>query len=258
VVLAVPALEVERGMGLSWARIRQAWRDYACPMWDNANWLCGGIRFTGFADPLYGDALVAQALATGLGDASLRVETWRFGGEPASRPVHTDILLHERQIYSEDGQTRLLTGERHDPRRHEWSAPEAGLRDSIFLAAVGQELPFAVDTTGFRPEVAEVLEGVGGPEARLLVRIGQKHRDAVFPGGEVLRERAGLSPAAVQLFFFDGAVLPLANEPPESSADLRAMVEAIRQRRPIERLPYGGHPLAGLYDRLAVARLGPW
>jgi hypothetical protein len=257
---AAETADVPRGPTLGMARVAEHFREFAYPMWDNANWFCGGMRVTGFADPELGDALVFQVLATGLGESSLRREIWRIGGarEHAMRPIDTLVLLDEREIWNDDGDTCLLTGVRYDTATRAYVAPDGGPMTTARVSLVPSPVPIAADTTGMKPVVAEVFSNVGGPDAHLLVRLSQDHRDRVFLDDAALAKAAKLGAEAVPLFRFDGFVMPLAGEPPTASDDLVAMVEALRRRKRLARLPTGGHPLAGIYDRVVVMKLGGW
>lgn len=248
--------DVPRGATLTMARLREHFREFAYPMWDNVNYFCGAMRVTGYADPARGDTLVFEALVTGLGSGNLRIEVWRLGGARVMRPVHTRILLAEDRVHGPDGRS-LLTGLRIDHARRE-AVADGELRRTARVDGLDADVPIRMDTSRMKPEVAAAFAELGGPEAHLLVRLGQDHRDRLFAAPNALAQQAGLSPEAVSLFRFDGFDVPLAGDPPTASSDLVAMVEALRTRRRLTRLPRGGNPLAGLYDRLQVCKVGGW
>jgi hypothetical protein len=244
------------------ARVAEHFGRAAYPMWDNTRYFCAGMRVTGFADPVEGDALVFQALVTGHASWDLRREVWRIGGsyERAMAPVEDFCILDEESIF--DGRfSCALTGVRYDEKKKKYIVPEGGPRTTARVPGIGKEVPIAVDTTGMEEmgeKVKPTFENVGGPEVVLLVRLSQDHRKQLFHDDAKLARVAKLSKDAVPLFSFDGFDLPLGADPPTKSMDLVVMVEALRQRKRLTELPSGGHALSGIYDRIVVSGIGGW
>jgi hypothetical protein len=252
VLAEVEPVSVPVGRRLSMTRVSAHVREYDYPMWDNANYATGWIRVTGFVSPV-ADALVFQSICTGLGEGNIRREIHRMG-PPGHTVVHRLELLPEEALFSWDGDALVCVATGVRQVRGVFHVPPEGARRAVYVPLVGAEVPLAADTSAMKPPVAEQFARLG-PELGLMARLGQDHRGVVLASGDALRQLAGLDPGAVRLFEFDAFVSPLAGEPATVSIDLVAMVEALRRRLPITRLPRGGHPLAGLYDRLQVPHI---
>lgn len=242
---AVPA-----GRPVTMGQVGALVRNFELPMWDNANSFTGAMRVTGFASPV-ADALLFQSLVTGLGMGNVRLEVVRVDAHGLRR-VREVELVPEGALYRWDGGAVecVPTGVRREAGA--FSAPSG--TGTVRVEAAGAEVPCRIDTAGMAPPVAAVFEG-RSPEEGLVTRLGQDHRERLFLAGDALREAAGLDAAAEALFSFDGFQLPLAGQPATAAPDLVALVEALRRRLPIARLPVGGHPLGNLYDRLVVPAL---
>ena len=242
---AHPPLALPAGRSLSMAAVSAMVRNFELPMWDNANSFTGAVRVSGFAGPGY-DALVFQSLETGLGMGNVRRCLLRASAEGVRR-LREEELVPESALYRLEGDALCCVPTGVCRSRDGLYSPATG-PGSVWVPAVGAAVPCAVDTRGLSPAVAHHFQG-RSPEEGLLVRLGQDHAEALFLRGAALGEAAGLDPAAVELFCFDAWQTPLAGEAATAAPDLVAIVEALRQRRPLRRLPVGGHPLGNLYDR---------
>lgn len=224
-------VEVPAGPTLTMGLLQAHVRNFEYPMWDNTNYFTGAMRVTGFVSPA-GDALVFQALVTGLGEDTLRRELHIYSPVAAYRAPWSGAF----EILSE----RAKVG------------AEAKLD-----ALGGIVVPAALSREGLDATQVEAVERELGARERVLVRLGQSFADAAFLDGEALAERAGLPAGSRVLFQFDsGFRVPRAGQAAHQCADLAAMLLALRRRRAIRRLPSGATALRGLVERIEA--VGGW
>jgi len=259
-----PIDDEPRGPLWSIAELDEAARGFSLPLWDNANYTTGAMRITGFASRK-GDVLVVESIVTDPGGDEL--VAWRAnaygpgaGGHEASevlvdadedqlRPVELDsndsvdgvanhlVLRGERD---EAGNVVEGSHGRHIvplPLPHEHvlvCARRALLGMRGEEVRVPSKLPRSFAT--LPPEERAELRAVSPGEA-LLVQLCSRHAELLFPYEHSLPAALEFASEARQLFQFTEGEWPAAGEPASSSRDLVTMVEALRTRRRITRLP---------------------
>ena len=249
----IPMPPASRPLGLG--TVAAGLRNFDYPMWDNMNYATGWMRATGIVSP-DSDVLVFQALVTGLGMNNIRRETWWMGVGVGSPPGPVE-LVREEELFADHSELDqqslefLPTGVRR-LGRDRYQDPPGGPRSSAKINCLEPAIVVGINTKGIAPAAWPVLHRAS-PILAFLARLGQDHASSLLLPAPTLA--AQISPQAQVLFEFDGFQLPLAGEPVRAAPDLMAMVEALRRRLPLVRLPLGGHPLGGLYDRLAEPRL---
>jgi hypothetical protein len=220
-------VRVKKGKPLTYVMLQEALDNGGCPSWSNLNVFCGAMTVTGFADPECGDALVVQSLVHNSTFDGIVRDVWRIGGSelPMYSPITTVQVFDDSILYTDNGDLIPL--------------------DVVPAPLLGVDVPTTVDPAKLPEGGAERLD-LDDIRSRVAVRLGQDHRDRVFLDDEALREAARLSAKAKALFRFDGFRLPDGDESLSDALDLLAMLEALKKRKAIRRLPSGAHPLDGL------------
>lgn len=257
-----PRLDEPRGPLWSIGELDQAAARYELPLWDNANFTTGAMRITGFASR-HGDVLLIESLVT-----------WPSAGEPivweatafgpgATRRSKRAMVVREQEVASTwlddtdyiNGVTNHLHtwGERDaDGRLLEGSRGArivpVPLPPEYLLVGVLRPLVKApatdVKLTYHLPKSFEVLNDVGraelpqvSPGEGLLAQLCDKHVDRMWPFARDLRPAFGIPDGAIELFSFQDFEYVWAGQRASESVDLLAMVEALRTRRTLDRLP---------------------
>jgi hypothetical protein len=255
---ASPRAAIPRGPAVSIGELDTRFAAFEYPMWDNMNYFTGGMRVTGFASPT-GDALVFQALSTGLGVGDLRRELHVYS--PVVAYVNgwnnATPLLEEDEVatWDEPWQVHHLTGVRTS-HPDGVQVPEGGPRRAAAVPRLGLPAVLLAPPDDLADDERALLWEQLGPDAMLLVRLGHDHADAAYLKPAELAVAAGLPADATALFEFDAFAMPVAGDPAHDSPDLVAMVEALRVRARLVRLPVGGRPLDELLSRLRAC--GGW
>ncbi|MRG93641.1 DUF7003 family protein [Polyangium spumosum] len=258
-------IDEPRGPLWSIAELDEAARRFDLPIWDNTNYTTAAMRITGYASQK-GDALVIEQIVHHPGSGAL--VGWHFeayGPGAGKRSGSDDELvdatrdeLQSVEIDADDyvdGITNqiVLLGERDEkgrptagsdgPRIVPLPLPSDDMIVHVKRAAVRQNgdplrasyrLPRSF--AALPSETREALRLVTPAEA-LVVDLCRRHRDAIFAADRDLRVAAGVPQGATRLFSFDDFQYVAAGEPASRSMDLVAMVEALRARRKITRLP---------------------
>lgn len=250
---ASPIVDEPRGPLWSIAELDAAAREFDLPLWDNTNYTTGAMRVTAFGSR-EGDVLVVQTIVYHPG-----------AGEPVTREVHAygpgakkrstrKLLVAEDQVESIElgdqarvnGTTNVLAvwgeldeqGKPIKDSRGTRLIPSAFPVDYFVVALDGEDVnvdPHLPDVLGPVDDRLDDLHLIT-PEEGLLLDVCTHHRERVFLSDDELAK--SLAPTdAIRLFSFDDLEWPAAGEPASSSIDLVTIVEALRTRRRIERLP---------------------
>jgi len=216
----VEPLDIPQSRAVTRRRVDELLAQYELPRWDNMNVFFGGMCITGFVTPDDRDMLVIQALQIGPGDSDLWRELYRIA------PDKGGSFGNLRKLVSEDLTEGLEVGQPIE-------LPELG------ITAVAR-----IDLSGLEGELLAHFEQPMDAGKELLVRLGQEFPSHVYLEDDQLREAVDLPPSAVALFRFSAFDMP--TDKVEDSLDFLAMILALRDRRPIRRLPQNVHPLQGL------------
>ncbi len=258
-------IDEPRGPLWSIAELDEAARVFDLPLWDNANYTTAAMRITGYASQK-GDALVIEQILHHPGSGAL--VGWHldaYGPGAGKRSANDDELvdaaadeLQNVEIDADDyvdGITNqiVLLGERDEkgrptagsdgPRIVPLSLPSDEMIVHVKRAAVRQKgdplrasyrLPRSFAAL---PEPMRACLRLVTPAEALAVDLCCRHRDVIFAADRDLRVAAAIPQGATRLFSFDDFQYVAAGEPASRSMDLVAMVEALRARRKITRLP---------------------
>ncbi|WP_170229896.1 hypothetical protein [Polyangium fumosum] len=259
------AIDEPRGPLWSIAELDEAARRFDLPIWDNANYTTAAMRITGYASQK-GDVLVVEQILHHPGSGTLAGwELSAYGPGAGKRSSRDDELidaardeLQSVEIDADDyvdGITNqiVLLGERDEkgrpttgsdgPRIVPLPLPSDDMIVHVKRAAVRQKgdplrasyhLPRAFAAL---PESTRGSLRLVTPVEALLVDLCRRHRDVIFAADRDLRVAAAVPQGATRLFSFDDFQYVAAGEPASRSMDLVAMVEALRARRKITRLP---------------------
>ena len=162
-----------------------------------------------------------------------------------SRPIHVDFLR-----IGEHSQVNVNVPVRFDNEEASPGLKRGGVLNIVVhdlaLICDASEIPdeIHIDLTGLEKELLAHFEQPKDAANELLVRLGQEFPSHVYLDDEALREALGLPPSAVALFRFSTFDMPA--DKVDDSLDFLAMIVALRDRRPIRRLPQNVHPLQGL------------
>jgi len=204
------------------------------PLWDNANYTGGAIRASGLLGP-GGWALVFEVIAYGLRESAIQRKIYAYG-PGAKRLGYVDWTeLLGRDAFVEDlGPNTIrsrITGVvlRSDaPGRMIAEAPAGGVARACTLKVLDRDVTFETDP--------RTLPGVNAPAAR-LVRLSPNEvalfravdalpREKLFsPAGDIA-QRVGAQ-GATRTFFYDDWQHVACCDPPSSSPDMVAIVEAL-------------------------------
>ncbi|MDI3291477.1 hypothetical protein [Polyangium sp. 15x6] len=265
------AIDEPRGPLWSIAELDEAARKFDLPIWDNANYTTGAMRITGYASQK-GDVLVIEQILHHPGSGVLACwELSAYGPGAGKRSGRDDELivdaardeLQSVEIDADDyvdGITNqiVLLGDRDEkgrptagsdgPRIVPLPLPSDDMIVHVKRAAVRQNgdplrasyrLPRSFAAL---PEASRENLRLVTPAEALIVDLCRRHRDMIFAADRDLRVAAAIPQGATRLFSFDDFEYVAAGEPASRSMDLLAMVEALRARRKITRLP--GRPNA--------------
>ncbi|MED5369631.1 MAG: hypothetical protein VX899_01330 [Myxococcota bacterium] len=253
-VRQAPLSHVPYGPPLTLPTLNRAFREGIRPFWDHAGFFTAAIRVSGFAHAS-GDALIFESLVTGLVDDGVRVEIHGYGPHFGPRQARYCFeqgreLLSDAALSTADGDRLELhsTGVvlqwdggwqlQHTPWDHPRRSAEISLDGELL------DLPLRLP-----PE----LEGHLGPSEALMWNLPPE-RAFLSPGA--LLARLELPPDAERLFVFDSFQMPFGEHDAAQSQDLIAMVEALGQRRKLQRLPQGRGRLFHVQDRIQLR--GGW
>ncbi len=263
---AAEIIDEPRGPLWSIAELDAAARGFDLPIWDNANYTTGAMRVTGFASR-EGDVLVVQTITYNPG-----------GNEPVTREIHaygpgakkrstTKLLVEPDQVESIElnelarvnGTTNVITVWGEFDEKGKPIKDSRGTRliasafpvDYFIVELAGEDLNVDVHVPDVLGPVDDRLDDLHliTPEEGLLLRVCTRHRERVFLSGEKLAKNFAPK-GAIRLFEFDDLEWPAAGEPASSSIDLVTIVEALRTRRRIDRLPgnANAHPRAWMLE----------
>ncbi len=258
------------GPELTIERLDEFCREFSFPSWGNVNVFYGGMHLTGFATA-DGDLLVFQSVVTMSSFLFVGVQREIASYAPAGTSLPSvspgnmlDQLVENDQLFIHDDErvTCRITGvtlQLGGPREPVGPTPDLPPTTAdIELLGEQATVPLALD--GFaeldraHQEELCLLE----PHELLTARLAQPpwRRRTILPPDR-LAERLGLRGRVVPVLEcsawlqqdwdaadFDNAA--------SASPDLVAIVDALRERRPLGRLPRGTGPLA----QIAAARLG--
>lgn len=242
-----------RGPLWSIAELDEAARDYDLPLWDNANYTTGAMRVSGFASR-HGDAFVVESIVTNPGASEIVAWEMRAYGPGAKKRGAAELLVDEKK--DELGRIELGGSDFVDGvsgHIHTWEddeeriVPLAMPHDYVMLTLqrallgmAGKDVhtqPWLPRSFAALPEDARAkLREVSTDEA-LLVSLCAEHAGDMFAHDVYLSEAAGFSKDAVKLFSFDRFQWVAAGDAASSSPDIVAMIEALRRRKRITRLP---------------------
>jgi len=253
-----------RGPVWTVAELDDAARRDEVPRWDSATYTTVAMRLTGFASQ-HGDVLVIEQIVYRPSGAS--PVTWEMFayGPGATKPRASDDLVNAASDGLDnieigdgdfvDGVTNqiIVLGERDEngrliegsdaPRIIPLPLPtdEISVRVKRPLARVrGEELHVSArlprSVIGDEATDQARLRLVTPTEA-FVVDIAQRYRRLLFALDRDLRNAAGVATSAHRLFSFDDFEYFRTDEFPSTSKDLVLIVEALRSRRQITRLP---------------------
>lgn len=204
------------------------------PWWDNANYTAGAMRASGFVGTM-GWALVFDVIAYGHRESCIQRKIYAFGpgADHLGYVCWTELL--DRSAFVEDLDPNTvrsrITGVvlRSDaPGRMIAEAPPSGVARTCTLKVLGHDVTFETDPTS--------LPGVHAPAVRptrlspnevALFRICDAlPREVLFSPAGYIAERVGVH-GARRTFFYDDWQHVACSDPPSSSPDIVAMVEAL-------------------------------
>jgi len=259
-------IDEPRGPLWSIAELDEAARRFDLPIWDNANYTTAAMRITGYASQK-GDTLVIEQILHHPGSGVLACwELAAYGPGAGKRAARDEELIADAardelqsvEIDADDyvdGITNqiVLLGERDErgrptagsdgPRIVPLPLPSDDMIVHVKRASVRQKgdplrasyrLPRVFAAL---PEASRASLRLVTPVEALVVDLCRRHRDAIFAADRDLRVAAAIPQGATRLFSFDDFQYVAAGEPASRSNDLVAMVEALRARRKITRLP---------------------
>ncbi|HRI69699.1 MAG TPA: hypothetical protein PK156_35965 [Polyangium sp.] len=253
-----------RGPVWTIAELDDAVRRDEIPSWDSPNYTTVAMRLTGYASQ-HGDALVIEQIVYRPSAKSPVVwEMFAYGPGSTKRRANDELVnagidgLENVEIGDGDfvdGITNqiIVLGDRDEKGR---PVPHSDVPRIIPLPLPTDEISVRVKrpTTRTRGEELEVharlprsfvkendsnpswLRLVTPAEA-LVVDLARRHRRLLFATDRDLRTAAGVASGAHRLFSFDDFEYFRTDQFPSSSKDLVAVVEALRGRRKLTRLP---------------------
>lgn len=248
---AAPAIDEPPGPIWNVGALDAAAEGFDLPIWDNANYTTGAMRVTGFASR-EGDTLVVQTITYNpRGNEPVNRDVHAYG-PGAKRPSSNKLLVPHSDMEPIwlDGINRVAANNvlhvwgEHDAEgqpikdsRGTRLIPSAFPPDYFVVALNGEDVPVSLHIPDILGPVDKRLKELHllTPEEGLLLEVCTHHRDQLFLGETALKKAVGAPPGAVKLFELDDFQWPLAGE--KSTLDLFTMVEALKARRQITRLP---------------------
>lgn len=237
------------------AELDAAAASYDLPLWDNANYSTGAMRVTGFASR-HGDVLAIQSVRTfpGANEACVREITCYGPGRakpgrdllvpPAdlentwltSSTAYVSGVTNELHIWGEHDET----GTRDDESEGWRIIPQPMPAEQLILSLAGSDVSFdfhlPVPPPALAEKYADDLRAIS-PIEGVLINLCSNHRDKVLLDAEALGQKIGVAEGAHVIFEVDDFQHVVAGEAASESPDWVCLVEALRARRKVRRLP---------------------